>query len=108
MIILVKNEKLAKGVGEFRKALLSLKQDYEFSKFQDFKICAILITLISIFKYCAQKFLIIFCSKILKKKFREPKNEDERKFSEQIKKKYQCIVINVLCIYFYQFLDIIF
>ena len=109
MIILVKNEKLAKGVGEFRKALLSLKQDYEFSKFQDFKICAILISLISIFKYCAQKFLVIFCSKIIKKKFREPKNEDERKFSEQIKKKvsmhcYKCFMYLFLSVFGYYIL----
>ena len=76
---------LAKGVGEFRTRVIALKQDYEFSKFSDFKICIVLITLISIFKYCIQKLLIKFCYKIMKKSMREPKTEKDRELREKYK-----------------------
>ena len=80
---------LAKGVGEFRTRVIALKQDYEFSKFSDFKICTVLITLISIFKYCLQKLLIKFCYKIMKKSMREAKTEKDRELREKYKIKYE-------------------
>ena len=69
---------LGKGIGEFRERVISLNPEYEFSKFSDFKICIVLITLISIFKYCIQRALIKFCQKIMKNSFKHPKNENDK------------------------------
>ena len=97
---------LAKGVGEFRTRVIALKQDYEFSKFSDFKICTVLITLISIFKYCLQKLLVKFCYKIMKKSMREAKTEKDRELREKYKIKlpmhvYKCGMYFILSVFGY-------
>ena len=97
---------LGKGIGEFRERVISLNPEYEFSKFSDFKICIVLITLISIFKYCIQRALIKFCQKIMKNSFKHPKNENDKILAKKYKYKlpmhvYKCGMYTALTIFGY-------
>ena len=78
---------LSKNVTEFRSKLKSFNPNYELPKFSDFKICLPLFTLISIIKYIAQKYLVTFCSRIMKKSYRFPTNEKDRLLGERYKYK---------------------
>ena len=78
---------LIKNITEFRNKLKSFNPSYELPKFSDFKICIPLFILISLIKYIAQKYLVNFCSRIMKKSYRFPTNEKDRLLGERYKYK---------------------
>ena len=97
---------IIKNIREFRKRLILLNPDYEFSKFSDFKISLFLLPLISIFKYNIQKFLIRFCEKIMKESFRHPKTENDKILAKKYRIKlpmhvYKCFMYFALTIFGY-------
>ena len=97
---------LGKGIGEFRKRVIPLNPDYEFSKFSDFKMFLILLPIISLFKYNIQKVLIKFCEKIMKESFRHPKTENDKILAKKYRIKlpmhvYKCFMYFSLTIFGY-------
>lgn len=97
---------LGKGIGEFRRKVIPLNPEYKFSKFSDFKICIVLITLISIFEHFFQKFLVKFCEKIMKESFRHPKTEKDIILAKKYRIKlpmhvYKCSMYFILTIFGY-------
>lgn len=97
---------LGKNIGEFRKRLIPLNPQYEFSKLSDFKTFLLLLPLISLFKYNIQKTLIKFCEKIMKDSFRHPKTEENRILAKKYRIKlpmhvYKCFMYFSLTIFGY-------
>lgn len=76
-----------KNVKQFRHTLKSFNPSYELPKISDFKISIPLFVLISIIKYISQKYLVNFCSRIMKKAYRFPTNEKDRQLGEKYKYK---------------------
>ena len=60
------------NVNRFRSKLISLNPDYRFPQYSDFLTCIPCMALISIIKYCTQKYLIKICEKVMKKSYRFP------------------------------------
>ena len=64
------------NVNRFRSKLISLNPDYRFPQYSDFLTCIPCMALISIIKYCTQKYLIKICEKVMKKSYRILKDLD--------------------------------
>ena len=75
------------NVTKFRKTVMSLNPNYEFSKYSDFLICIPIILIYAPFKYFSEKILIKVCEKIMKKSYRFPKNEKDRQLGEKYRHK---------------------
>ena len=75
------------GVTKFRKTLISLNPNYEFSKYADFLMCIPIMILYAPFKYFIEKLLIKACEKIMKKSYRFPKSEKDRQLGEKYRLK---------------------
>ena len=71
------------NVNRFRSKLISLNPDYRFPQYSDFLTCIPCMALISIIKYCTQKYLIKICEKVMKKSYRFPKNEKDRELGKK-------------------------
>ena len=78
---------LIRDVSKFRNTLISLNPSYDFPKIVDFKICIPLFILISVLKYCAQKYLVHICEKVMKKNYRFPTNEKDKQLGEKYRVK---------------------
>ena len=78
---------LIRDISKFRSKLISLNPNYDFPKMSDFKICIPLFIIISLIKYIAQKYLVSFCSRVMKKSYRFPTNEKDRQLGERYKYK---------------------
>ena len=78
---------IIKNVTQFRNKLKSYNPSYDLPKFSDFKISIPLFILISLIKYIVLKYLVNFCSRIMKKSYRFPTNEKDRILGERYKYK---------------------
>ena len=78
---------MIRDVGKFRRQLITLNPNYEFSKYSDFLICIPLITFCAIFRYLIQKYSLKVCEKIMKKAYRFPTTEKDRENGKKYKYK---------------------
>lgn len=76
------------GISEFRRKLIELEPNYEFSKFSDFKICIPFMIFFLVLKHFALEFLKKVCEKVMKKNYRFPKTERD----EALGKRYRVIL----------------
>ena len=78
---------MARGVQSFRKRVISLNPDYEFSKYSDFLISLPILIVYAIFRFYIQSFLTGICEKLMKKAYRFPTNQKDRELGEKYRKK---------------------
>ena len=72
-----------RDIGEWRKLLTSINPNYKLPGWSDLKLGLIWTAIIALIKIVTKKPLTIFCSRVMKESYRNPKNDKDRELAKR-------------------------